>query len=352
MKIVNLFLGVLSLVALFLLLFVGGCSRGGDSAVAFTLDDVRTIPAESFQALDQIELGRPGRIVCWDENRVIVADRMLPSLLSLINIQTGEKRPFLKMGRGPGECLDVSCMVAQEDKLYAYSTSSKKIIVLRESDEADQVFSLVEEIPIKEACIRVIPTKDGGYIGTPNHDGRFYLFSGNGTVVDTLGSFPPVEGEAAAINNIAFQSSFAFSPDGKQFCSAFSNMDFIEIYSVNFKKTNRLWGPEPFLPRAVRRERSGLVSYAAEPHKQVYSAISATDKGFLVGYIGHLYTDRDDPARYAKDFLYFDWKGKLLARYTIPQELPFFDVDWENGRLFGVTNEAEPKLVLAELEGL
>ena len=332
---------------------LSGCnSRRGMSGEVFTLEDARTIQVEPFRVLDQTELGRPGAIICWDEDRVIVADRPLPSLLSLINVNTGEKRPFLKMGRGPGECLGASNLTEQNGKLYLHSIASKKMIVLQESKDTDSVFSLVEDIPVETECIRIIPTRQAGYIGTVRMGGRFVLFSADGSVVDTLGTFPNVEGEEEAINNTALQSMLAFSPDGKYFCSAFTSMDFVEIYTNNFKTLKRLWGPEQTIPRVMRIESGGFIHNIHEPHKQVYGTISTSDQGFLVGYVGHLYKDRDDPSRCTKELFYFDWDGHFLARYLLPEEVAFFDVDWKNARMYGVTAGVEAKLVVAQLEGL
>ncbi|MCR5277187.1 MAG: TolB-like 6-bladed beta-propeller domain-containing protein [Bacteroidales bacterium] len=334
-------------------LLIAGCKSVQDKDnVPFSVEGVRTYSVESFQILEQFEIGKRGIVSYWSADEVIVADRVLPSQQSLFNLRTGETRHFLNLGRGPGECLDISNQTVQDGKLYIYSPSSRKVIVLQPSSEPDQDFSLVEEIEINVPCVRVIPTKNGAYLGTPLVDGRFYLFDKAGQPIDTLGSFPVLDGDAVAINNNAFQSQVAFSPDGKYLCSAYHAMDFVEIYSDNFKKIKRLWGPDQFLPRAVREIRDGYILDYRDPQKQVYYMISTSNKGFLVGYVGHLYKDRNDPSRGTKELHYFDWNGNFLARYILPQEVAFFDVDWENGRMCGVTFEAEPKLVLAELEGL
>ena len=339
-------------VALFLLLGTGNGCVQRENAVDFSLAEATAYQVEQFDVQEKVEIGHPGMVSFWDTETVIVADRVLPSLLSLVNLHSGETKHFLKMGRGPGECLDINTLTVQDKKIYVFSPSSKKIIVLHPAQDEEQRFALAEEATIEKECVRVIPTKKGGYIGTPIKGDRFLLFDRAGFAIESHGSFPAVDGAEEAINNNTFQSRFAFSPDGKHFCSAYHDMDFVEIYSGDFRYVKRLWGPEPFIPTAKKYEREGYNLYVSEPQKEVYYMISTSNCGFIVGYVGHLFKDRNDPSRCTKELHYFDWNGNFLARYILPQEVAFFDVDWENGRLCGVTFEAEPKLVLAELEGL
>lgn len=341
-------------------LFVGGliiilscvCCVSTRQSVDFSLDNVDSVFVEQYLRLNQIELAGIGPIVFWQQDQVIVADGELPSLLSLIDLGTGRKKPFLKMGGGPGECLGIQNLTVKNKILYAYSLASKKMIALQEAVDTSLVFSLVNDIPIKEECLRLIPSPECGFVGTPRKGPRFYSFSETGEVNGSFGSFPNVNGEPDAINNMSLQSEISFSPDGMYFCSPFLMVDYIEIYSDNYSKIRRLWGPEPFVPQ-VERVSDGLASYYSQkPPKDVFRTLSVSDKGFLVGYIGHLNTSRDEPVKTTRELLYFSWNGDLIRRYILPEQLAYFDVDWENGRMCGITFEVEPKLVQAKLDGI
>ena len=48
--------------------------------------------------------------------------------------------------------------------------------------------------------------------------------------------------------------------------------------------------------------------------------------------------------------LSFDWSGRPLKRYVLPQEIFSFDVDWSTGRMYCLTNEAEPRIVWYDLD--
>ena len=147
-------------IPILLLVLVSGCSPRAETT-DFSLEEARVFKVTSFQVLNQITLGQAGMISFLNENEVVVADMCFPSLLSRINIQTGESNHFLKMGRGPGECIDINCLTVQDGKLFVFSPSSRKMIIMQESSEDKQVFSLEKEIQINENCLRMIPTKTG-----------------------------------------------------------------------------------------------------------------------------------------------------------------------------------------------
>lgn len=144
------------------------------------------------------------------------------------------------------------------------------------------------------------------------------------------------------------QSMVAASPDGKHICSAYQDIDCIEIYTDDFNSLIRLNGPDRITQKLTVTETPIGPSASLKPSNNTFNSLSASEKGFIVGYIGK--TPQEDNSTLIQDLLYFDWSGKCLKCFHLPEGVVYLDIDWENGRMFGVTGGDEPKLVTAKID--
>lgn len=331
-------------------LFAVQCTnnRVGPAEQSFTLDGVREIAVARFREYPQFDLGNPMDVIALGGGKVLVSDQA-PLMLHYLDLTTGSDHAFLNQGRGPGELSLASTVEVQGDLLYAFSPNDRKIVCLRLDESQD--FPLVSEIKTEVFSPKMAVDPKGGFVMSPTRGGlRFVHLDNQGNVTDTLGSFPQVEGEQEAINNNSLQSNFAFSPDGKYFCSPYLGMDCIEIYSHDFKSVTRLMGPEDFRPTVKKIVFQGgeAWTYGASPDKRVFSGVSTSDKGFIVIYIGQL-RDSDESAR-RNTLLRFDWQGRCLARYVLPEDIYYYDIDWEQGKLIAISARPERTLVVADID--
>lgn len=318
-----------------------------EDEIPFSLENVSVKSIGPSHKIDGIFLGRPNAVEYLSSGKLLISESRSAQLLMLMDPTTGDVVRFLNNGRGPQECQHVSNMAVAGHELYVYSQDRNSIFVYGLQTDGAPVFD--RDIHITQDNFRVIPAPGKGYLGIPYYEGRFFLYDENGMVTDTLGTFPHLEGDSKAKNNTAAQSMIAYSPDGKHFCSSYLSMDCIEIYPSDFSSVKRLLGPEPFSPTVKEVNLPGGVTYVMTPAKSVYSTISTSNRGFIVGYKGQ-FDKRGEPPAAIRKLIYFDWKGNAVAQYDLPEDIVTFDINWEQGKLYAITAGLERTLTVADID--
>lgn len=311
----------------------------------FSLDDFQRIDVPAFEVLP-VEILKPGKIKCLGGNRVLTVEKYAQEMVVFRDFKTGKTHKFVSKGRGPRECLNIRDITTYGDSVYFSSIDDRKILVFHLDAKKGIVYS--HEYNYDPWCIRAIPLPSGGILCLPMIDGRFIRIIGGKT--ENLGSFPPLKGAKVALNNISVQSMIAATSDGVHLCSAYQTIDCIEIYSNDFKSMLRLEGPAKYVAKVKVSETPAGTSFSIEPTINTFNALSVSDKGFIVGYIGQLFKEGDEVPRNIGDLLYFDWEGNCLKRFHLPEEVVYLDIDWEEGRMIGVTGGDVPKLVSSKLD--
>lgn len=325
---------------IFILFFQCTQNRRDDSTRIFTLDEfaTKTLIPEINKA---ISLSNPSRITLCKNHSVIIAEKKSPIALRLIDLESGDCCDSVVRGRGPGECLSSWDITIVEDKVFVYDILGQKIVVF--SLENDNRLFFENEIEIKEPYLRIIPSPTGGFVALPHFKGRIVYLSDEGIPRDTVGSFPLISGDKRAVNNSAAQSQIAFSTDGNHFCSSYLLMNYIEIYSGN-EMSIRLWGPKQLNPSVKISEVSGGTMYLLEPTTKVFSGLSGSETGFIVGYVGKSFNNQGD-FNNIQELLLFDWEGNPLRRYILPINIIAFDVDWKENKIMTITSDSNPLIV-------
>jgi hypothetical protein len=313
----------------------------------FSLDDSKRVGMSAFTKLKGVELGSPVAIVSYDENHVLVVDRRAKAVLTLYDLRTGEKVDSLLRGRGPGECMNAFTVTVAQGKVYVDDLAwGGKVVVT--SPKKGRVLALDHEVKIDGQYLRMIYSQPRGFIGTPLLEGRFEIIDDNGIPQETFGSFPKLKGDNSLVSNSNAQSRMAVSPDGRYLCSSYLGIDCIEIYSKNFRSLKRLWGPGSITPSVIVKGDGQVRMTVLDPARRVFSALSASNDTFIVGYVGDM-TGRSFSSAGILHLLLFDWEGNLLRQIDLPEEVSSFDIDWQSGKVVAISKDDEPKILVAPI---
>ena len=313
----------------------------------FSLDDSKRVGMSAFTKLKGVELGSPVAIVSYDENHVLVVDRRAKAVLTLYDLRTGEKVDSIMRGRGPGECMNAFTVTVAQGKVYVDDISwGGKVVVT--SPKKGRVLALDHEVKINGQYLRMIYSQPRGFIGTPLLEGRFEIIDDNGIPQETFGSFPKLKGDNSLVSNSNAQSRMAVSPDGRYLCSSYLGIDCIEIYSKNFRSLKRLWGPGSITPSVMVKGDGQARMTVLDPARRVFSALSASNDTFIVGYVGDM-TGRSFSSAGILHLLLFDWEGNLLRQFDLPEEVSSFDIDWQSGKVVAISKDDEPKILVAPI---
>lgn len=221
-----------------------------------------------------------------------------------------------------------------------------KVVVT--SPKKGRVLALDHEVKIDGQYLRMIYSQPRGFIGTPLLEGRFEIIDDNGIPQETFGSFPKLKGDNSLVSNSSAQSRMAVSPDGRYLCSSYLGIDCIEIYSKNFRSLKRLWGPGSITPSVMVKGDGQARMTVLDPARRVFSALSASNDTFIVGYVGDM-TGRSFSSAGILHLLLFDWEGNLLRQIDLPEEVSSFDIDWESGKVVAISKDDEPKILVAPI---
>ena len=333
--------------SIFLVFPVSSFCQRKPSLVKFSLADGKREAMSAFTRLKGVELGSPVAIVSYDENHVLVVDRRAKAVLTLYDLRTGEKVDSLLRGRGPGECMNAFTVTVAQGKVYVDDLAwGGKVVVT--SPKKGRVLALDHEVKIDGQYLRMIYSQPRGFIGTPLLEGRFEIIDDNGIPQETFGSFPKLKGDNSLVSNSNAQSRMAVSPDGRYLCSSYLGIDCIEIYSKNFRSLKRLWGPGSITPSVMVKGDGQARMTVLDPARRVFSALSASNDTFIVGYVGDM-TGRSFSSAGILHLLLFDWEGNLLRQIDLPEEVSSFDIDWQSGKVVAISKDDEPKILVAPI---
>ncbi len=337
----RLFSTPLTLIILPLVLF--GCKRN-DTDQRFSLSDFEQIKIETNQieTIDIPIIYHSSFIrYCTPSSFVISSPRGDDNLLVHYDMEAGKMTRFVSRGRGPEELLGVSDIHVNHDTLYVYSIMDKKELLY---DLSKGNLTYCKEVQLDNDYMRIVHTPEGGYLGLPYQGGRLSVLSSNGKVQEYAGSFPIIDGTKEAINNMALQSLIEYSPNGQHLCSVYQSIDCIEIYDESLELSVRLFGPEDKLPSLKAVETRGGMMFTQSPQQNIFYGLHVNERNIIVGYIGQVFSNRNDINQGINSLLCFNWKGQCKQRYVLPFELVCFDID-HNGYVIGLTNEESPRVI-------
>lgn len=84
--------------------------------------------------------------------------------------------------------------------------------------------------------------------------------------------------------------------------------------------------------------------FTQSPQQNIFYGLHVNKRNIIVGYIGQVFSNRNDINQGINSLLCFNWKGQCKQRYVLPFELVCFDID-HNGYVIGLTNEESPRVI-------
>ena len=115
-------------------------------------------------------------------------------------------------------------------------------------------------------------------------------------------------------------------PDGKMIASLTGVLNQIDILNLEDSTQNFSvkMGDGPTSIEDIRQNRETLYDY--------YISIPRCNDSLIFA----LYCNKEENGK--KEFHVINWEGKALFKLFINEDLRDFNIDWQNGKLYGITN--------------
>ena len=296
-------------------------------------------------AFDEI-LMKPVRVAVID-SFLLLKNSDVERFFHVFNLKTRKKvGERISFGIGPKEMLDPMWIMMPEDTLGVLDRN-KRIMDIYPDHRLllSDTVSPVRRISFKELLVNPVYLPGVGVISSSfqSEEHKFALFDFEGNRLFYFGDYLTTYKKSTVYEKgIAFMGDIAVKPDGSRWVMSHKAMDMIEIYDNKLNLLSRIQGPDGIFPEVKeaneRVHREGV-------SKEGYFFPVVTDEYIYVLYDGRVY-DRENPTRYLRDkLLVFNWDGEPIEYYKLSEGIFHFDIDEENGVLYGITDYPEFHIV-------
>ena len=256
-------------------------------------------------------------------------------------------RPFLQIGRGPGEILYqpfMSWLSIEEQKgghitagLYDFKGNYINYDVTKSLKEGFTVWScLADSLPVLWGARYFKAGGDRLICRMKKETGNGYErlitdYAGNAwssPPMDTLNSFT-----SSDCNLLS--TSFAVNTKKGIVAESGSRLHVIHLYSLDGSTCLTINVGDK------KDNLNDLESLPPEAMPKVYYEAKAYDDFFAALYIGTTVEDLNEGNPSAPELQIFSWEGKPLASITLPPGVLYFDIDIETMSLYTVDSETE-----------
>lgn len=339
------------------LLSLIGCSTNDKDGVTktFTLDDFKIIELRENDATIYqnygIFLGNPMIIKYHPDGYIILFDSKPEGLITSIDTQTNEIDYYVKRGRGPTELSNITDVCIKNGDVWVSNLSDNKILRL-ETIPNKRGFHIKQEGKLDGYFYRAVPYRENNVLTLPasTTSDRFYMLDADRKVIDTLGVMPSVAKTEMQPSNGIYQSTISISPNSNNVVTACVNFEVIDIYDESMKLVCSLRGPYGVNSGVEKRNIGTGYQIVNKPLWDTFSNVISTNDTFWVGFIGENPQNSNELAQVGiNKILSFNWNGKALKAYNLPKKIIAFDIDHKNNKLYGITNDAEPQIVIYNL---
>lgn len=293
---------------------------------------------------DSIDFANPTNIRIVSDNLLAVEDtQKKESVICFLNPLTHEYTKTLSTGKSTSEVVHISNIWGQDKSLHCYESTGKILKLECNPNTFETKTSLIAKM--QPQAMRVSPMKNGNYL-MQHFEGRYQISTSGNQIIDTIGQFPvdEIPSDLKEIN-LACQVDMATSPDLNHIVCANRYWNKIEIYSGDGEDEHFLSGPIEVNAKVEKFNfPGGAYTVYQNPSYSIYHCVSATKKGFMVGYIGAKSKD------YQQDgvtiILSFDWDGNPKKMYKFGHLIKHFDFDEESKSLYCIVqNEEKSKII-------
>jgi len=288
-------------------------------------------------------LGNPSRLVCLEGDMLGLSEPMKEKQLALLDLRRGTMQELVNQGRGPGEVLMVWDLSYKKGTIQVYDIAGGKILSLEVP--GDHAPSKIEETRLPADLVnslRIVQTRSGYAALSPSAKGsRMTMCDKKLTQVREIPFPEEFTHGLFAPDNDMFQSLIAYSERADRIVTACQTAPYIEIYDSAGALVHHIQGPFVFTGTFRDEEQGGAHVRSQEQTIYTFAGLSVSEERFMLGYDGHGYIDENS---HIDDLLLFDFEGRPLKRYELPESWSMFDVDWKDQIVYGIPSEGRPRI--------
>lgn len=331
-----------------LLISMFGCRSNHNQIHVVEVKDVSVTPVSATVLVDSISPD-PAQIGYYD-NHLLIRDTYVPEgegQLIFYDLKTGSRTSCIHKGRGPGETIgfyDFFVMEPQKE-LYLIDVTARKILHAPVEDLMGGSVSLRDIASIDLSGFPNIFTITGGdgklyATGMMEHD-RFIKIGEEGGS-ETFGLYCPdiQQKELTRMLNQAYMGRVVYEPKHDVLVMACRYADQLEYYNPGSGEVFLAKGPMRFEPSyEIVDVRGQEVLAHNRDERRGYIDITTDGKDIYALYCGRLDGEPNDSA--ASEVRIFDWKGRLLRRLDLGEDVYSIALDDAGKKLYALSREGE-----------
>ena len=313
---------------------------------------------ESATVVDNRDLGEAGVYLV---SQMFVKDSLLYTMnprtnyaLSVYNLDTQEKKDFIRKGRGPGEVLALLGLAETRDGLYGLDSNNKRMADIR--IVGDSVTYDFFDIPGEYLYTHLIAGDNFVIFTGMMEEGRYLYYDLNSRESEVYCSYPvgkEYENSPGEVKNrIMISSVMGMKPDQTKFVCMHYNSGVIDICRIENGGIVRHKLVDFFYPNVRIREGSdGFPAVGiTRDYPNGFFGVQTDDNYIYAIYSGKTYEEYGAAFSQCDYLLVFDWDGNPVKAYHL--EMPLTSIYWNESEhtLYGLSVGDGEYLVTYRLE--
>ncbi len=282
-------------------------------------------------------LGSPFNLMYHPKDLLVCTDNQSQYMLKIIDLKTGKMQELVRKGRGPHECLYISCLSMVGNDIWAFGPQLKKMLQMR-SDSLGN-FSVVDEIIIADQTFQCVALQNDLFAGPSFTKDRVSYYNGQGEFMYSTTVMPKEINlsESKTFSNVVFQTDITVASDGAKVLLANKSIDIIECYSNKGDSLFSITGPDGFRPELRKKENGGMSTFPLFPYCFAYTNIRAVGEEVWASYIGEMYdgkTQTDFRNILPSQIYCFTFNGVPKRKLELDMQFVSFAVNTERNKLY------------------
>lgn len=277
-----------------------------------------------FRNLYNYKKGVPGKIKLFDSTLICFnTNEGATHFLNDYSLKAGKlSNGYLRMGRGPGECIGAFEFGKQGNSLWVQDITLKKILIQQRDDKSENIHKHFNEFPVTENYY-IIDFKDSThYLGVGSVNSQYKIQETElhtGKIINEIGAFQNIPNiiSLSAFKK-AHQCFIHVKPDGNKAVLAYRFTDVVEIFDLNTEVGIIIQGPERF---EVDYQPSGEQMFRNDKTRFAFvgGGGTVTNKYIYLFYSGELTKKKD--SFYANSIFVYDWFGNPVKKIVLDRKV-------------------------------
>lgn len=294
-----------------------------------------------FKEIVEFKKGVPQKLMVIDSN-LIISNNYSNVSHFFYNYSLKDnkyKKKYFKKGRGPNEILSSNGGVINNENLFVYDVTIKKIV---STDLSIALDTITKKLKFKEKHLKnyydeisFINNKTFLATGVENSQNKASLVDlSTENIVRNFGEY---KNKPSKIPLDAFKDAYTsyiyLRPSGGKFVIPYRYTDLIEIYNLKDSSFVTRQGPKVFNPDFEVKGRQGnfYMSKTKKTRKAFVSGM-VTDEYIYLLFSGHLRTEEN--WSFGKSIYVYDWDGNPIKEIKLDRYIYTFTVTNDNKEIY------------------